>query len=353
MKGKTLIAVAITSALFSGCALPELPSAFPKVPEVQKWELDKYKTMDFDEFMSSLPIVYTTDRIREISIDCKNIKPEHPMMCHPLNNPMLGDFFKGLKREAERYCLSKGGFIRDRKEEMIIKYTEKRELDKVKKLKAASGWDGYSCKIDGVDYFGYVGSGTYLQFYTPKWFQSVFDVFTAEPYLKLAKDKGLSIKEYPKYFEISGENAKELLKYEIYIEEGRTVWVDKFTTAFSKDVLFSYAYLIRDKEISKKVQELSKKAEAVITNRVYEDYPVFRNLDAIDSLDIKLEGSLWAKIPLKATTKDGKVLIFKQKEFKATYIKILQDATPFLEDYFKLVNENTSTYISGQEMFNY
>lgn len=62
MKGKTLITVAIAGTLFSGCALSEPPSAFPKVPEVQKWELDKYKTMDFDEFMSSLPIVYTTDR---------------------------------------------------------------------------------------------------------------------------------------------------------------------------------------------------------------------------------------------------------------------------------------------------
>lgn len=54
MKGKTLITVAIAGTLFSGCSLPEPPSAFPKVPEVQKWELDKYKTMDFDEFMSKI-----------------------------------------------------------------------------------------------------------------------------------------------------------------------------------------------------------------------------------------------------------------------------------------------------------
>jgi len=353
MKGKILITVAVLGALFSGCALPEPPSAFPKPPEVKKGELSKYKTMDFDEFMASLPIVYTTDRTREIPIRCNNIKPEHPMMCNPIVTPMLGDFFRGIKRELERYCLAKDGYLVDRKEEMIKKYLAKNEVEKAAKLKAAKGWNGYSCKINGNDYFGYVGSGAYLEIYTPKWFQSVFDVFTAEPYLKLAKEKSLNIKEYPKYFEISGENAKELLQYEIYIEEGTAVWANKFKTAFTKDVLFSYSYLITDKAISQKIQELSKKAEGIVKNRVYEDYPVFRNLDAIDPLDIKLEGSLWAKIPLKATTKDGKVLIFKPKEFKATYSKILKDATPILEEYYKLVTENTSAYVPDSEMFNY
>jgi len=353
MKGKILITVAVTGTLFSGCALPEPPSAFPKVQEVQKGELSKYKTMNFEEFMASLPIVYATDRTREIPIRCNNIKPEHPMMCNPLVTPMLGDFFKGLKREAERYCLAKDGYLVNRKDEMIKKYLAKNEVEKAAKLKAVKGWDGYSCKIDGKDYFGYVGSGAYLQFYTPKYFQSVFDVFTAEPYLKLAKEKGLSIKEYPKYYEISGENAKELLQYEQYIEEGTAIWADRFKRGFSKDVLFSYAYLITDKEISKKVQELSKKAEAIVETRVNEDYPNFGDLDAIDPLDIKLEGSFWIKIPLKASTKNGSVLIFKPKEWEPTFKKIMDDATPLLKEYYRLVTESTSSFVPDSEMFNY
>ena len=352
MKRKILITVAVAGGLFSGCALPEPPSAFPKVPEVQKGELSKYKTMSFEEFLDSLPITYTTNRTREIPIRCNNIKPEHPKMCNPLVMPMLGDFFRGLKRETERYCLAKDGYLVDRKDEMIKKYLAKNEVEKAAKLKAAKGWDGYSCKIDGKDYFGYVSSGAYLQFYTPKYFQSVFDVFTAEPYLKIAKEEGLNIKEHPKYYEISGENAKKLLYYELYIEESRSTRAYNFKKDFSKDVLFSYAYRIRDKEIYEKVHELSKKAEEIVETRINEDYPILGDLDVRDDLNIKIEGNFWIKIPFKAE-KNGKVLIFKPKEWEPTFKKIMDDATPLLEEYYRLVTENTSTFVPDSEMLNY
>ncbi|MBD3795317.1 MAG: hypothetical protein IE909_09640 [Campylobacterales bacterium] len=351
MKGKILVTTAVAGALFSGCALPKPPSAFPDVPEVQKGEISKYKTIDFEEFMASLPINYTTDRTREIPIECNNIKPEHPKMCHPFMAPMLGDFFRGLKREAERYCIAKNGYLVNRKDEMIKKYLAKNEVEKAAKLKAAKGWDGYSCKIDGKDYFGYVSNGAYIQFYTPKYFQSVFDVFTAEPILEFAKEKGWNIKEYPKYYEISGENAEELIRgYEPYIEEDSCDL--SFKRDFTRDVLFN-TYHITDDELYEKVQELIKKAEAIVEKRVNEDYQNFVDLDVTDVLDIKIEGNFWIKIPLKASTKNGKVLIFKPKEWQPTFKKIMDDVTPLLKEYYRLVKESTSSFVPDSEMFNY
>ena len=353
MKGKILVTAAVAGALFSGCALPEPPFAFPKVPEVQKGELSKYKTMDFEEFMGSLPINYTIDRTREIPIGCRNIKPEHPRMCNPFVRPMLGNFFRGLKREAERYCIAKNGYLVNRKDEMIKKYLAKNEVEKAAKLKTAKGWDGYSCKIDGKDYFGYVNSGTYIKFYTPKYFQSVFDVFTAEPFLKLAKEKGLSIKEYPKYYEISGEKVRELIRYEPYIEEGAGFAPYSFYRNFSDDIFFSYAYLIDDEEVSEKIHELKKKVVAIVETRVSEDYPNFGDIKFLYSLDIEIERNFWIKIPLKASTKNGKVLIFKPKEWEPTFKKIMDDAIPLLKEYNKLVTESPSNFVPDSETFKY
>ncbi|MBD3839796.1 MAG: hypothetical protein IE878_05360, partial [Epsilonproteobacteria bacterium] len=112
-------------------------------------------------------------------------------------------------------------------------------------------------------------------------------------------------------------------------------------------------YHITDDELYEKVQELIKKAEAIVEKRVNEDYQNFVDLDVTDVLDIKIEGNFWIKIPLKASTKNGKVLIFKPKEWQPTFKKIMDDVTPLLKEYYRLVKESTSSFVPDSEMFNY
>ncbi|MDX1808940.1 MAG: hypothetical protein R3331_05335 [Sulfurospirillaceae bacterium] len=355
MKGNILITVAIAGALFSGCALPERPSAIPKVPKIQKGDLQKYKAMNFEEFMDSLPLTYRLDRTREIPIGCGNITPKNKMMCNPLITPRLGDFFNSISRELERYCVAKSGYLIDRKKEMIKKYLENGKVQKAAQLKATIGWTGRSCKINNHNFFGYVRNGNFVEIYTPKFFKPVFDVFSPDPYLKNAKEKWkLNIKEFPKYFELSGAKIKEYTDWSpsFYIEEERA-WKDPyfFVSDFTKNVPFASIYLLpRDAQI--KADELLDQAKPIIKQILYKNYPVFHNVKYVESLSVKIDGDAEMMMPFKARTKDGKVLIFKAKEWEATYGKILRALTPLLKKYHNLTT-NAANTPTDTEMINY
>lgn len=331
-----------------------VPGSNPEdLPKIQKGDLNKYKNMSFDEFIRSLPIVYSIDRTRYLPLTCKNIKTDNPYVCGIITGMGSASFFKDIKREMERFCVAKGGYLKNLQDETIEKLIKEGKSEDAKRLQSSKSMNIQTCKIDGKNYFGYSGGDFEINIATPNFYKSPFDTFTAEPYLTIAKEKGLNIKEYPMYFEISGDKAKELLHYERYIELGRIDEAFKFKTRFAKDVLFRNSYLFRDIEISRKASMIIKKAEPIIEEKLYQIYPFFRELEYLTSLDIQLDEFLWAKIPYMATTRSGKVLILKPKEFKLIYKNILQDTTPLLEEFYKLVTENTSLYVPDREMFNY
>lgn len=370
MKGKILVSMVIAGTFFTGCALPQPPSA-AEYPRVKKGDLEDYKNMSFNDFLKTLPITYPSDVTRKIKLGCKNINPQNPIACTPLGKYKNIAFYSDVSRELERFCIAKGGYLKSRederieelqKEEKVMKElgADKKEIDElihkeIKKMKEYKGkLDAHTCKLNNQSYFMYVRIMDSMQIATPNWFKSPFEAFTAEPYLRIAKEKGLKIKEYPQYFEISGgESIYDVLNPELFIEEGIRGEPSFFKEDFIRLVLFeNFNYL--EIETARKARPILNKAQKIVNEIIEAKYPIFKELDYLEPLNMKIDERLWVIIPYKALTKDKKrALLFKPKVWEPIYKQIMEDTKPLLKEYYKLVKQDKSLEIVDDQMFNY
>ena len=331
----------VGTLLLMGCALPKAPNGVPQIVDIQKGDLQKYAQTDFNEFLRGLPLAYDLRDKRVVNITCNAIRPEQPNICNKLLAlHVVTDFMKQVSREMERYCVAQGGYMEDK-----IKSQEDR--------KKARGNVVMSCKKNGEDFFGYVTNFEHVEVLTPQYFILPFDVFTAEPYLESAKKYGLSVVDRGQYFEISGARASEFWTKENnkYREEGSNLSFARFCTLLADEALFPWNHRMAQNTQSR-IHEIKGQADKITQNIVLMDYPVFNQVAHISSLSVDFFG-VGTVIPLKALTKDGHVLIFKVKEWRPTFEKIVSSNTNLIQEYRSLIENVGTVNVTKDETFTY
>lgn len=331
----------VGTLLLMGCALPKAPNGVPQIVDIQKGDLQKYAQTDFNEFLRGLPLAYDLRDKRVVNITCNAIRPEQPNICNKLLAlHVVTDFMKQVTREMERYCVAQNGYIEDK-----IKSQEDR--------KKARGNVVMSCKKNGEDFFGYVTNYQHIEVLMPQYFALPFDVFTQDPYLQAAQKYGLSIVDKGQYFDVSGARANEFWAKENnkYREEGSNFSFARFCTMVGDEALFPWNHRMAQNTQSR-IHKLKEQADKITQNIVLMDYPVFNQVAHISSLSVDFFG-VGTVIPLKALTKDGHILIFKAKEWRPTFEKIVSSNTNLIQEYRSLIENVGTANVTKDETFTY
>ncbi len=368
MRVKSIVGIAVLAAFMSGC-IPKPPESISPKPYkrvVQKGEMPKYKNMEFEAFMHSLPLSYSDEYIRKIILDCNSIVPTHKNICYSRSLEVISDFYEQIRREFDRYCIAKGGWLDDKMGDKALKYAYKTGMSYAQE-----------CKMhDGEPFFGYYGNNKGMAILTPAYFQLPFDVFKEDRYIDFAKRFKMGVVDVSNVYKINtdAKQYKMLRTYSAYGEEDSAYSFDIFVKRFVNRVLFPYNEDIieynpdyEDDPIYAKMVQLKKEATQIIKKDLkfaYKTIDLERRKYSEDGKSYQSVslGYIYTDffgtpllMPTKAMMPDNKhAYIFKSQVWKKIFKDIVKDNEPLILEYKELIKKsNKSIKLPTNENFDY
>ncbi len=367
MKVKSIIGIAVLAAFMSGC-LPKPPESISPKPYkrvVQKGEMSKYKNMEFEAFMHSLPLSYSDEYIRKIILDCSSIVPTHKNICYSRSLEVVSDFYEQIRREFDRYCIVKGGWLDDKMGDKALKYANKTGMSYAQE-----------CKMhDGEPFFGYYGNNKGMAILTPAYFQLPFDVYKEDRYIDFAKRFKMGMVDVGNVYKLSTDAKQfEILRtYSAYADESETHSFDNFVKLFVDKVLFPYHEDIikynpdyEDDSIYAKMVQLQEKATQILKKDLKSAYKMIDFEQKIYSEDGRSYRSAafgyiytdFFSTPLLMPTKvmmpDNKhIYIFKSQAWKKIFKELIKNNKHLILEYKELIKKVGKTPQFETEYFDY